>query len=804
MQEAPALPVLNKSYLFLLLPEDPQNPNRRYLQCPATGNIYCMSTGSLYQNISQINPLPTNISSFIEKKDFCALPSNPTSYTIPKSRNTNNPDHLVHGNGTTTPSIEINKNPGQCVQSNRLSIPQSNKAPNIKNADQHTKGNSTSKTPNVQRHATSKTNDGDEPIPGISALSTPKNPSKTSSNVKTDSSPATKKPKNKIKKQSKKSKDKSVRKHEHLDANFKNCQQLSKNEAKKQDKCTVQPQSKPTTPFIRTSSNVMYPTPIARITPTVFPSMLNPVIKKPLKSQTYNQSVYNPFQNSKKKSFTFHIINLQPMSEPAKRIHINLDHLLFPQRASPTLRYTQFSQKPGTTFEAGSSFTSINRCSSKPAKKPSLYFSREDYDMMNLENSFRKNTAKRKPVVKKTYNYKKIWKTIEPFNRRPYYHHRRKQRSLQGQYKNCIMASSVHEIIHSQFAKNANEHMPVSQIRAILSAGDRKLRKRPRWIQHMEVQAIQKYKTLKQKEDLEVEEYDVLHHLEKSWLVSYGRWVKNQKTEESWPLMVKCLHKHPNSTLQQACKHRSFCLRWNGKSYTLRMDHAYYTQIQCHMAVTDTSYAELIVHTHKETTILPVYFDLDFWKKTEVILETFFTNNISPYLKKFKKAPYLKKQTRKNNVRITGIPEDYTKKSLHNLVLHTIPKMLGLKDIRIEKAQRKGARLQTVKNSRPRPVIAKILDFNDKKEFINASRNHEEIKLGNNRIFISPDYPVEVRLKRRNFSLCCSILNQIKVIFSLLYPAKLRMYNEDGTMDTFEDPAKAMKFIEDKYGPLII
>ncbi|KAG8581730.1 hypothetical protein GDO81_007782 [Engystomops pustulosus] len=92
MQESPELSLLNKSSLFLPLPIDPKSPNGRYVQCPATGQVYCMSTGSIYLNSSQIDPLPTSISSLNERKDSKSISGNPSSCTMKKSLNTRSSD----------------------------------------------------------------------------------------------------------------------------------------------------------------------------------------------------------------------------------------------------------------------------------------------------------------------------------------------------------------------------------------------------------------------------------------------------------------------------------------------------------------------------------------------------------------------------------------------------------------------------------------------------------------------------------------------------------------------------------------
>lgn len=233
-----------------------------------------------------------------------------------------------------------------------------------------------------------------------------------------------------------------------------------------------------------------------------------------------------------------------------------------------------------------------------------------------------------------------VWSFIAPFNRRPrekiHQRHHTKESVWASKFKNCILASSVHDIVNSQYTKNTSKLMPVSQLRAMLSSGGRSLIPDQEWMRFMEEEAIRKYKSVKSdcKHKVQVKGYEVVSHPENPWLVGLCMWAIDRHTKERWPLLVKCLYKYPDSTIRHASKHRSFCLRWNEVNYTLRCDHAYYTQIQCLLAITDKIYAELLIHTHKETTIVPVYYDADFWEETKIRLETFFTHNVLPYFKK--------------------------------------------------------------------------------------------------------------------------------------------------------------------------
>ncbi|XP_056421605.1 integrator complex subunit 6 homolog [Hyla sarda] len=581
---APIFPVLDKSYLFVHLPTDPQNQSTRYLQCPATGHLYCMSTGSLYQKIPIIPPLSTDILSLPQGKKYCLPSIAPLCKMKTFSVYSENIDQQDIGPSTIL-STESNMSPKAKVVSASI-------------------------TPNTHRNEAF----GNKPDTSAEA-STPVPGANSSAFLQRNLDPTTKK---KIRRRKVKTKSPLL---EHSCASAK-----KKSASSKEKKSTVPPQPKPTTTIIKNSGDFKNTVSITQST------------KK-------GKVTINPNNNlstkNKRKSFTYPQFYLHHTIWPIQPMHINFQDI-FPQNVAPTLNLPKFSRK----HEENTPIVPVCSVSNSKDKraprntqkeKPSLHFNIEDFFEVWVQNNNKKKTARNKTLRHVSNDFNSIWAFLKPFNRRPYPYRRRQKSLMTSQCKNDIMASSVHEIIHSRFAKNTNEHMPVSQIKAMLSSGDRKLRTRHEWIQCMEEEAIHRYKKMnleKHSQRLKIKQYEVLHHEEKSYLACSSRAVINEKDKKSWPLLVKCLHKHPDSTLRQACKHRSFCLRWDGASYTLRKDHAYYTEIQCHMAITSMSYAELIVHTHKETTIVPVDFDSDFWKQTEATLETFFTVNILPYFKK--------------------------------------------------------------------------------------------------------------------------------------------------------------------------
>ncbi|XP_066459264.1 micronuclear linker histone polyprotein-like isoform X1 [Eleutherodactylus coqui] len=604
----PEVPVLDKSRLFVYLPTNPQDETRRYLECEAAGHLYCMSTGSLLwkkaPNItSSVNILPL-------------LPSNPT----PCTTKTTNIDQQCNGAMPSSASINSHLDPTtkkklkrRIRKTKNTSIPlEENYSPKVKdidlptqgdsavkpqsnivpNAHQHVQDNETSKIPKTQSNRTLEVKHGDQVIQD--SASGIQNISSKVTNNQTPNVNITDKP-----------------------VQCKGVSSISKTTYKV--KHAGQPiqgnKSSSIFSYIQCNKNAFHNKADQPMLGTNESRTPNAQRNKASKSKSNTSSPAN--------------IPIQSAIHSCASIDSNFDTTTNKKRKKRIRKTKKKSKKKSA--------------SSRKKKSTDLPQSKPTPSVISTPLGFRnprvKSQYKKQKNLRAVSNSLNIWAILKPFNRRPHPSRHRPKSLLSSQCKNCIMASSVHEIIHSPFAENENELLHDSQMRAMLNSGDRKLRTRKKWIQRMEEDAIHKYKKLSFEnhgQRLQVKEYDVLHHEDKFWLACSSRTVINKKTKESWPLLVKCLHKYPDSTLRQASKHRSFCLSWNGISYFLQMDHAYYTQIQCHMAITNTSYAELVVHTNKETTILPVYFNSEFWKQTEETLQIFFIDKILPYFKKNK------------------------------------------------------------------------------------------------------------------------------------------------------------------------
>ncbi|CAJ0945190.1 unnamed protein product [Ranitomeya imitator] len=149
------------------------------------------------------------------------------------------------------------------------------------------------------------------------------------------------------------------------------------------------------------------------------------------------------------------------------------------------------------------------------------------------------------------------------------------------------------------------------------------------------VTAYESLASINKGREVTVEACGLFIHPTKNWLAaSPDGIVKDKRTGETLNVLeVKCPYKHREHTIREACKDRNFCLTLNGDSYALKRQHAYFTQVQCQMAVSGINDADFVVYTKMETAVVPVKFDLHFWKDTEPKLERFYTEAVLPNIK---------------------------------------------------------------------------------------------------------------------------------------------------------------------------
>lgn len=153
----------------------------------------------------------------------------------------------------------------------------------------------------------------------------------------------------------------------------------------------------------------------------------------------------------------------------------------------------------------------------------------------------------------------------------------------------------------------------------------------------------------------------------------------------------------------------------------------------------------------------------------------------------------LENRSRRNNLRIVGLPESYPQHALKDLCQRTIPSLLGLnRNCTIERAHRLG--IPHPDQKVPRQTIVKYLHYPDKTEILARFKGKKRLTFEGHNLLLFADYSVEVTRKRKLFSPICTTLFEKHVRFSLAYPAVLRFTSKEGRQLTFKDPEDAKHY----------
>lgn len=176
---------------------------------------------------------------------------------------------------------------------------------------------------------------------------------------------------------------------------------------------------------------------------------------------------------------------------------------------------------------------------------------------------------------------------------------------------------------------------------------------------------------------------------------------------------------------------------------------------------------------------------------TTILLQEAEDRNISLY----EKVEDLENRSRRNNLRIVGLPENYMPQTLMDICQKAIPKALGLPHMcTAERAHRLGPPQQD--RQTPRPVIVRYLNYADRQLILQQFRNRAELQIEGNTLLLFVDYSADVSRRRRAFSTICTKLHRDKIRFMLLYPATLKITEPGRQQHLFSDPIEAASYLE--------
>ena len=156
-------------------------------------------------------------------------------------------------------------------------------------------------------------------------------------------------------------------------------------------------------------------------------------------------------------------------------------------------------------------------------------------------------------------------------------------------------------------------------------------------------------------------------------------------------------------------------------------------------------------------------------------------------------------RSRRENLRVYNVPEgaeglamvEFVEKLLRDTL--EIPQTTSLD---IDRAHRALApRPPGDREDKPRSIIIKFLRFKTKEEILRKAWGKKKVLFIGRLIYLDQDYPPAVLQKRMEYSDVKQVLRQRKIRFQTPFPAKLRVFYEDGVRlyQTAEEATTNMK-----------
>ena len=170
------------------------------------------------------------------------------------------------------------------------------------------------------------------------------------------------------------------------------------------------------------------------------------------------------------------------------------------------------------------------------------------------------------------------------------------------------------------------------------------------------------------------------------------------------------------------------------------------------------------------------------------------------------KLDEMENRNRRDNVRLVGLPEKSEGTNPTEFLESWFSKLFG-KDsfspqFSIERAHRVPTKLPPP-GGRPRSILMKFLNFKDKAMLLRRSREMGDIFWEGSKVSLYPDFSPLLQKRRASFIEVKRKMQKFKLIYALLYPARLRVVALDGTF-YFESAEEAMIWLENKKDQLVL
>lgn len=169
------------------------------------------------------------------------------------------------------------------------------------------------------------------------------------------------------------------------------------------------------------------------------------------------------------------------------------------------------------------------------------------------------------------------------------------------------------------------------------------------------------------------------------------------------------------------------------------------------------------------------------------------------------KLDEMENRSRRNNVRLVGLPENEEGRDAGKFLESWIPSILEMKDtaLALERAHRVGPRPQAENGAganaaprRPRTLIMKFLNYRQKEEVLRAAKDKGTVKYKDQAIRFFPDVTAETHRKQRAYDGVRQKLRQRGIDkHRVIFPARL-LLTYDGKTKLYDTPAEVERFME--------
>uniref|UniRef100_A0A672GGL5 L1 transposable element RRM domain-containing protein n=1 Tax=Salarias fasciatus TaxID=181472 RepID=A0A672GGL5_SALFA len=161
------------------------------------------------------------------------------------------------------------------------------------------------------------------------------------------------------------------------------------------------------------------------------------------------------------------------------------------------------------------------------------------------------------------------------------------------------------------------------------------------------------------------------------------------------------------------------------------------------------------------------------------------------------KCEDLEGRSRRNNIRIVGVPE--SQGSTTAVVSALLQQALGLPEPPVIDRSHRSLQPQPRRGDQPRVIVARLHYFQDCANILRLAREKQRIKVNGANIFIYPDYTARVAKARAGYNGVRQQLRELEgVRYGILYPARLRITH--GNKDhIFSTPEEAQAYVTQNF-----